>query len=177
MIGEIRMFAFGRTPVNWLPCDGSLVNINDYDNLFILLGTTYGGDGVVKFGVPDLRGRVPVHQGQGMARSGKLTQRYLGTRGGSEAVTLLPAHLPAHTHPFSVSSDVANAATPEGGLLSRMTDDNLYVAPEKIGAAVSGTTASSTTSVAGGSTPHENSMPTLTLSYCICARGIFPSKT
>lgn len=177
MIGEIRMFAFSRTPLDWLPCDGSLKRIQDYDALFVLLGTTYGGDGAETFGLPDMRGRVPVHQGKGVATSGALTQRYLGVRGGSETVTLLAAHIPAHTHPFSVSNDFANATDPEGALLSRISGDNLYVAPDQIGTSAAGATAADTLSAAGGSVAHENTMPTLTMSYCICARGFFPSKS
>src|SRR5450830_1835958 len=102
-IGEIRLFAFPRIPNGWLACDGSSVSIADNETLFTLLGTTFGGDGVSTFGVPDLRGQVPVHQGTGP----QLTTRVLGQNGGTEQVTLLATQLPQHTHEFNVSSALA----------------------------------------------------------------------
>ncbi|EJL94400.1 microcystin-dependent protein [Herbaspirillum sp. CF444] len=176
MIGEVRMFAFGRAPIDWLLCDGSIKQINDYDLLFTVLGTTYGGDGVTTFALPDMRGRVPVHQGQGVSGSGAMTNRYLGVKGGSETVTLQVAHIPAHTHAFEVSGDQANNVKPDGALLAKPVGDNIYVKPENIKTAAPLSTADATTSITGASTPHENTMPTLTLSYCICARGYFPSR-
>jgi len=176
MIGEIRMFAFGRVPTDWLLCDGSAKRINDYDTLYMLLGTTYGGDGVETFALPDMRGRVPVHQGQGIGASGNMTNRNPGEKGGSETVALQLTHVPAHTHAFSVSSDAGNNLQPSGNLLGAASDDHMYVAPDKIGTTLPGPTADTTTSVVGGSKPHENTMPTVTLSYCICARGYFPSR-
>jgi len=92
-------------------------------------------------------------------------------------VSLQSAHIPAHTHAFSVSSDAADATTPDGNLLGRAGDDNMYVAPEKIGSVVARATADSTTTVVGASTAHDNTMPTLSVSYCICARGLFPSRS
>lgn len=176
MIGEVRMFAFGRAPVDWLLCDGSLKQISDYDALFALIGTTYGGDGMSNFALPDLRGRVPVHQGQGMSRSGAMTDRKLGVKDGSETVTLQVAHIPAHTHAFEVSGDQANSLTPDGALLAKAVGDTIYVKPENIKSAAPLSTADTTTSVTGASAPHENTMPTLVLSYCICAKGYFPSR-
>jgi microcystin-dependent protein len=177
MIGEIRMFAFGRAPSDWLLCDGSAQRISDYDTLFVLLGTTYGGDGAETFCLPDMRGRVPVHQGQGMSQGNNLTNRFLGANGGSETVALQVNHMPTHTHSFAVASDPANSLKPNGNLLGKPVGDKMYVAAAAIGTSASGSTADTTTSVAGASTPHENTMPTLTLSYCICAKGYFPSQS
>jgi len=176
MIGEVRMFAFGRAPVDWLLCDGSTKRISDYDFLFAAIGTTYGGDGAETFCLPDLRGRVPVHQGQGAGASGALSNRNIGSQGGSEKVTLQVAHIPAHTHAFEVSGDQANNLKPDGALLAKAVGDNIYVKPENIKTATPISTSDATTSVTGESRPHENTMPTLTLSYCICAKGFFPSR-
>ena len=100
-IGEIRMFGFGTrgAPNGWQGCDGSLLPISEYDALFALIGTTYGGDGQVTFGVPDLRGRLPIHQGTGPG----LSTYVIGQKAGTETVTVLPTQMPAHTHPILVS--------------------------------------------------------------------------
>jgi microcystin-dependent protein len=175
MIGEIRMFAFGRAPTDWLLCDGSAKRISDHDLLFVLLGITYGGDGSETFCLPDMRGRVPLNQGQGNSQDNR-TPRYLGARGGSETVALQVSDIPAHTHSFAVAGDLANSLKPDGNLLGVPVNDKMYVAAADIGTSVSSATADNTTSFAGTSTPHENTMPTLTLSYCICAKGYFPSR-
>ena len=92
-VGEIRMFGFQRVPVGWQACDGSLLSISDFSALYTLIGTTYGGDGTTNFGVPDLRGRIPIHEGTGPRR----TPRVRGERGGEEQVTLLVNQIPSHT--------------------------------------------------------------------------------
>lgn len=176
-LGEIRLFAFNRAPTDWLLCDGSAREINEYPELFALISTTYGGDGGQTFGLPDLRGRVPVHQGQGRSDAGNLSNRSLGAKGGSETVALKVAHMPAHTHSFSVSRDIADGTKPEKSLLGSPVGDRMYVAPGNIGTAASASTDDTTTSISGESAPHENTMPTLTLSYCICAQGYFPSQS
>ncbi|MCA1326901.1 phage tail protein [Herbaspirillum sp. alder98] len=170
------MFAFSKAPSKWLLCDGSMLKISEYQDLFMLLGTSYGGDGAETFQLPDMRGRVPLHQGQGVSATGNLSKRVLGRWGGLEKVTLDSAHIPVHSHGFWVSSDLADNTSPDGRLLARGDNENLYVAPAKIGSAVSGVTATATTSAAGGSKAHENMMPTLTVSYCICADGFFPPR-
>lgn len=114
-IGEIRMFGFGRTPIGWQACDGSLLKISDYETLYVLVGTTYGGDGQTTFGVPDLRGRVPVHQGQGP----NLTNRPLGQGGGTETVTLTEAQLPSHSHGLLATTAAATSNVPTGLLPRR----------------------------------------------------------
>jgi microcystin-dependent protein len=169
-VGEIRLFPYTFAPVGWQLCDGSLLSISGYEVLYTLLGTTYGGDGVSTFAVPDLRGRVPVHQGTGTG----LTARVIGQREGTESVTVTPAQLPAHTHAFVAAIDIASlnapAATAELGGLGT---DTMY----------SGTftgnpipLAGASISQVGGNLPHDNTMPTLAASFCIAVAGIFPSQ-
>lgn len=172
-IGEIRMFAFGTrgAPNGWQACDGSLLPISEYDTLFALIGTTYGGDGQTTFAVPDLRGRVPIHQGQGPG----LSNYVIGQRAGTETVTVLPTQMPAHTHVAVATSSAATTLTPGNDLLpGTVSGESFYVSD------VSGTTAvamsAQSTSLAGGSQPHENCMPTLTVQFCIAWSGIFPSQ-
>lgn len=172
-IGEIRMFSFTSrgAPNGWQACDGSLLAIADYNALFALIGTTYGGDGQNTFGVPDLRGRVPVHQGQGPG----LSNYVIGQRAGTETVTVLPTQMPAHTHVLVATTNSATALTPSNTLLpAAVSGENFYVSD------VTGTTqapmSAQSTTLAGGSQPHENCMPTLTVQYCIATQGIFPSQ-
>lgn len=171
-IGEIRMFAFGTrgAPSGWQACDGSLLPISEYDALFALVGTTYGGDGQTTFAVPDLRGRVPIHQGQGAG----LSNYVIGQRAGTETVTVLPTQMPAHTHTLLTTTAAASALTPGTTLLpGSVSGDNFYLS-DVTGATAVAMSAQST-SLAGGSQPHENCMPTLTVQYCIATQGIFPS--
>jgi microcystin-dependent protein len=167
-VGEIRMFGFQRIPLGWLACNGSLVSIAENEVLYTLLGTVYGGDGMTTFGLPDLRGQVPIHQGSAPG----LTTRVLGQRGGSENVTLLQSNLPPHTHPFTATSAVATTDTPNQTTLhAAQTADTAYMAaPANIalGAASVGNS--------GNGLSHNNIMPTLVVSYCIAASGIFPSR-
>ena len=169
-IGEIRMFGFGRTPTNWQACDGSLLPISQYDALFALIGTTYGGDGQTTFAVPDLRGRVPIHQGQGPG----LSNYVIGQRAGTETVTVLPTQMPAHTHVAVATTAASTSLTPGNTLLPGAVSGDTFYATDITGATVLGMSAQST-SIAGGSQPHENCMPTLTVQYCIATFGIFPS--
>lgn len=172
-IGEIRMFGFGTrgAPNGWQGCDGSLLPISEYDALFALIGTTYGGDGQTTFGVPDLRGRLPIHQGTGPG----LSTYVIGQKAGSETVTVLPTQMPAHTHTLVATSGAASSLTPGIALLpGAVSGDSFYVS-DVTGATQVAMSAQST-SLAGGSQPHENTMPTLTVQYCIATQGIFPSQ-
>lgn len=168
-VGEIRLFGFSRIPSGWFACDGSLKSISQYQLLYALIGTTYGGDGVNTFGVPDLRGQIPLHQGTGPG----LTPRVLGQGGGTETVTLIPTQIPQHTHSFNVNTTAANVATPgnsvQPGAFNTMYSGNLtgLTSYDLAPAAVSST---------GGSQPHNNLMPTLTASFCIAWEGIYPSR-
>lgn len=172
-IGEIRMFGFGTrgAPTGWQACDGSLLPISQYDVLFALLGTTYGGDGQTTFAVPDLRGRVPIHQGQGPG----LSNYVIGQRAGTETVTVLPTQMPAHTHALAVTSSAATAASPGGGLMpGALSGETFYVSD--IAGATPVAMSTQSVSLSGGSQPHENCMPTLTVQYCIATEGVFPSQ-
>lgn len=169
-IGEIRMFGFGRTPNGWQACDGSLLPISQYDALFALIGTTYGGDGQTTFAVPDLRGRLPIHQGQGPG----LSNYVIGQMAGTETVTVLQTQMPAHTHTLVATTGASTATTPGNTLLpGAVSGDTFYVNT------VTGNTAAAMSAqmitLSGGSQPHENTMPTLTVQYCIATFGIFPS--
>ena len=171
-IGEIRIFGFGTrgAPDGWQACDGSLLPISEYDALFALIGTTYGGDGQSTFAVPDLRGRLPIHQGQGPG----LSNYVLGQRAGTETVTVLPTQMPAHTHTLVATSTVGAATAPGSGTLPGAVSGETFYASDITGATPV-VMSSQSVSLAGGSQPHENCMPTLTVQYCIATQDIFPS--
>ena len=162
-VGEIRMFAGNFAPAGWLFCDGQLVPISENETLFNLIGTTYGGDGQSTFGLPDLRGRVPIHFGNGFA---------LAETGGVETVNLTVSQIPAHSHPLLVSSAITNLTNPTGGLLGQSTQAKLYVDfPPNVNLAAS------VVSSTGGSQPHDNFMPYLCVNFIVSQFGIFPSQT
>lgn len=172
-IGEIRMFSFGTrgAPTGWQACDGSLLPISEYDALFALIGTTYGGDGQTTFAVPDLRGRLPIHQGQGAG----LSNYVIGQRAGTETVTLTQTQMPAHTHTLVATTGLATSLTPGNTLLPAALDsENFYMSDISGGTAVP--MSAQSTTLAGGNQPHENCMPTLTVQFCIATFGIFPSQ-
>ena len=158
-IGEIRPFGFSFTPRGWALCDGQLLPINQHQALFSILGTTYGGDGRTTFGLPDLRGRVAMHVAD---------DRRLGTRGGAEAVTLQPEHMPHHTHGVSASTGLATSGAPEGAAPAT-TREATYAADGP-------TVAMAGTTPAGGGQAHDTMGPFLTISYCIALVGVFPSR-
>jgi len=168
-VGEIRLFGFSRVPNGWLPCDGSLQSISEFDVLFTLIGTTYGGDGQTTFAVPDLRGQLPLHNGTGQG----LTTRVIGESGGSENVTLLTGQLAAHTHTLSATTVTATSMTP-GSELGAITGDTMY-ATDLTGATAL-TMAPASITASGNTQPHDNLMPTLTVQYCVAWAGIFPSQ-
>jgi microcystin-dependent protein len=172
-VGEIRMFGFNRTPVGWFACDGSLQPISGYEALYNLIGTTYGGNGTNNFGLPDLRGRIPIHQGTGQGLSPKV----LGQPGGVEQVTLLTSQIPQHSHLFTVSTQGATAASPGNTvtLAQGASGDGLYYSPPT-GGTSEAMTANSCTKI-GSSLPHDNLAPTLTVSICIAWAGIYPSQS
>lgn len=170
-VGEIRMFGFSRTPNGWQACDGSLLPISQYEVLFALIGTTYGGDGQTTFAVPDLRGRLPIHQGAGPG----LSNYVIGQVSGTESVTLLQGQMPAHSHTLVATTAAASSTTPGPTLLpATVSGDNFYVntttgnTPLAMSAQMLGPS--------GGTQPHENCMPTMTVQYCIAWAGIFPSQ-
>ena len=172
-IGEIRMFGFGTrgAPNNWQACDGTLLQISQYDALFALIGTTYGGDGQTTFAVPDLRGRVPIHQGTGPG----LSNYVIGQRAGTETVSVQTTQMPAHTHTAIATTAAATTGTPGTSVVpGAVANQTMYVTDTTGGRAF--TQSAQAVTLAGGSQPHENCMPTLTVQYCIATQGIFPSQ-
>lgn len=162
-LAEIRIMSFVFAPKGWALCNGQLLPINQNQALFSLLGTTYGGNGTTTFGLPDNRGRTPVHVGQGLV---------LGERGGEPAHTLSISEIPTHTHPAfgtSASTDPNGTDVAAGNLLA--------AGPGEIYAAANNLVAMGPTTVTavGGSQAHLNMQPFLTLSFCIALQGIFPS--
>jgi len=162
-LAEIRLMSFVFAPKGWALCNGQLLPINQNQALFSLLGTTFGGDGRVNFGLPDVQGRVPVHMGNGFT---------LGQRGGEQAHTLIVSEVPQHTHQAQASSTSGNTNVPATNLLAGSAPNNLYGAAAALEAMNSATITN-----AGGSQAHDNMQPYLTISFCIALQGIFPSQT
>jgi microcystin-dependent protein len=161
-VGEIRMFAGNFAPTGWFFCEGQLLPISENETLFQLIGTTYGGDGQSTFALPDLRGRIPIHQGNGFI---------LAETGGAEEITLTVNQIPAHSHPLLVSLARGMRNTPGGNLLAR-SGEQIYV---KSAADVNMSAAA--VSPVGGSQPHTNFQPYLCVNFIISLWGIFPSPT
>jgi microcystin-dependent protein len=162
-VGEIRMFAGNFAPAGWMFCEGQLLPISENETLFQLIGTTYGGDGESTFGVPDLRGRIPVHQGQGFV---------LGETGGAEEITLTVNQLPAHAHPMLATTSTGISSSPAGQVVAASGSSNLYrQAPAANAMAVQAV------APVGGSQPHTNFQPYLCVDFIISLFGIFPSPT
>jgi microcystin-dependent protein len=161
-VGEIRMFAGNFAPAGWMFCEGQLLPISENETLFQLIGTTYGGDGQSTFALPDLRGRIPIHQGNGFI---------LAETGGAEEITLTVQQIPAHSHPLLASSGNATSSDPGNNLLAK-TVKTIYrggpadtpLSPQGIGPT-------------GGSQPHTNFQPYLCVDFIISLFGIFPSPT
>lgn len=161
-VGQIQSFSFNFPPRGWAQCNGQLMAIAQNQALFSLLGTTFGGDGITTFALPDLRGRVQVSQGQGSG----LTIRNMGERFGTETVTLQVSNLPQHTHTLS-GNTTANADTALnnsiGGQVWAPVSPNTTANPNDV-------------TSAGSDQPHNNIQPTLGIGYCIALQGIFPSR-
>lgn len=166
-VGEIRMFAGNFAPRGWAFCDGQLLAVSQNDALFSLLGTIYGGDGRTTFGLPDLRGRIPIHAGTGPG----LSQRRLGAKSGVEQVTLTANQLPSHTHTLQASTDLADQTAPQGNVVAQTATLSLY-AQEPIDTNMS---AAAITSV-GGSRTHSNLQPFVCINFIIALLGIYPSR-
>jgi len=161
-VGEIRMFAGNFAPAGWMFCEGQLLPISENETLFQLIGTTYGGDGESTFALPDLRGRIPIHQGNGFI---------LAETGGVEEVTLTVNQIPAHSHPMLSTNDLSTSTTPLNHVLCQSANKNfrsgnpsVFLAPQAI-------------SSVGGSQPHTNFQPYLCIDFIISLFGIFPSPT
>ncbi|HWS25547.1 MAG TPA: tail fiber protein [Xanthomonadales bacterium] len=162
-VGEIRMFGGSFAPAGWMFCDGQLLPISEYETLFQLIGTTYGGDGESTFALPDLRGRIPFHQGNGFV---------IAETAGTESVTLTTQQLPAHSHPLLANSQVATETRPGTSAVpaspSPLIYNNLPPFSQMNAAAIS---------PVGGNQPHENRPPYMVVSFIISMYGIFPSPT
>jgi microcystin-dependent protein len=163
-IGEIRIFAGPYAPAGWSFCEGQLLPISENENLFQLIGTTYGGDGQETFALPDLRGRVPVH-----LRNGHTNDR--GESGGVETVTLTVNQIPAHNHAQLGSTTPAADTLPTDRVLATSTADIYVSGPANVPLQATSITP------AGGSQPHENMQPYLCLHFIISLFGLFPSAT
>ena len=166
-VGEIRMFAGNFAPRGWAFCDGQLLAVSQNDALFSLLGTIYGGDGRTTFGLPDLRGRIPIHAGEGPG----LSPRRLGAKAGAEDVTLTVNQMPSHTHPLQASTDPGTLPNPNGAVLSTSNVIELYSGDP----ADSSLNSSSVTNI-GGSRSHTNLMPFLCIHFIVALVGIYPSR-
>ena len=163
-VGEIRMFAGNFAPAGWMFCEGQLLPISEYETLFNLIGTTYGGDGQSTFALPDQRGRIPLHFGNGFT---------LAETGGVETVTLTVSQIPSHNHAYLGTSSTANQTSPAtnvvaqslgGATLFNSANPNSPMGPNS-------------TTATGGSQPHNNSQPYLCVDFIISLFGIFPSQT
>jgi microcystin-dependent protein len=162
-VGEIRMFAGNFAPAGWMFCEGQLLPISEYETLFNLIGTTYGGDGQSTFALPDLRGRIPIHQGNGFI---------LAETGGAEEITLTVNQIPAHGHPLLASSATATSQTPANQVLAQAQAVTYFNLPDAL-TNLSPLSVGST----GGSQPHTNFQPYLCVDFIISLFGIFPSPT
>ncbi len=162
-VGEIRIFAGNFAPAGWMFCEGQLLPISENQTLFNLIGTTYGGDGASTFALPDMRGRLPIHFGNGFT---------LAETGGAEGITLTVNQIPAHSHPLLASASPGNQVSPAGNVLATSFNVTPYINDVP-------TTDTNTASVgaAGGSQPHTNFQPYLCLDFIISLFGIFPSQT
>jgi len=162
-VGEVRIFAGNFAPAGWMLCEGQILPISEYETLFALVGTTYGGDGQSTFALPDLRGRVPIHMGNGFT---------LAETGGAEAITLTSPQIAAHTHPLLASTNNASSASASGNLLAQTPSYTPYIA-----APANTPLSANAISATGGNQPHNNFQPYLCVNFIISLFGIFPSQT
>ncbi|MCX7554487.1 tail fiber protein [Marinicella sp. S1101] len=166
-VGEIRMFAGNFAPRGWAFCDGQLLAVSQNDALFSLLGTIYGGDGRTTFGLPDMRGRLSLHAGQGPG----LSNRRLGAKAGAENVTLTVNQLPSHRHAINATTTGGDNANPLGNKLAESSED-IYTDELDNPSQMNSSSLSNT----GGSQSHTNIMPFLCINYIIALVGIYPSR-
>jgi microcystin-dependent protein len=159
-VGEIRMFGGNFAPAGWMFCEGQLLPISENETLFNLIGTTYGGDGQSTFALPDLRGRLPMHQGNGFI---------LAESGGVETVTLTTQQIPIHNHPFAAVTDIGSITTPANNYIAQSDTLKMYAA-----IAASIPLGAQSISPVGGSQPHTNFQPYLCVDFIISLFGIFP---
>jgi microcystin-dependent protein len=162
-VGEIRMFGGNFAPAGWMFCEGQLLPISENETLFQLMGTTYGGDGQSTFGLPDLRGRITVHQGGGFT---------LAETGGAEEITVTTTQMPVHTHPFLATTTFGTDADPQNNVLAASTATKIYRESN-----ANKPFSNQMVMPVGGSQPHTNFQPYLCVDFIISLFGIFPSPT
>ena len=163
-VGEIRMFAGNFAPAGWMLCEGQLLPISENETLFNLIGTTYGGDGQSTFALPDLRGRIPVHMGNGVN---------LAESGGAEAVTLTVQQIPAHSHPALATLTQATETSPANAVVAESRPGSVQFYQDVPNVNMAG----NMIAAVGGSQPHANFQPYLCINFIISLFGIFPSQT
>jgi microcystin-dependent protein len=170
-LGEIRMFPFNFPPANWMFCDGQLLPISQYSALFSLLGTQFGGNGQSNFALPDLQGRAAVDSGQGVG----LSEVFVGQQGGESTVTLLTSQMPVHNHPANCYGHDGNSYGPANNIWAQDAGGNQEygTTPAPAGSNM----APGALTQAGGSQPHNNLQPYLTLNFCIAMVGEFPARS
>ncbi|MEK6336039.1 MAG: tail fiber protein [Acidobacteriota bacterium] len=164
-VGEIRMFAGNFAPAGWMFCEGQLIPISENETLFVVIGTTYGGDGQATFALPDLRGRLPLHQGNGFI---------VGETGGAEEITLTTNQIPAHTHAMLATVNNASGVVPTAQVLAASSE--VTVSPYGEDAPQTNLLPSAVSTI-GGSQPHTNFQPYLCVDFIISLFGLFPSQT
>lgn len=162
-LGEVKIISWNFPPKGWAFCNGQLLAINQNQALFSVLGTTFGGNGQTNFGLPNLQGRAPIHQGQGFS---------VGTVGGEENHTLTIQEMPAHNHPVQGTSITANQNNPASNALAASSGFQLYTTQTASLTPIEPSTITSN----GGSQPHSNLQPYLVLNFIIALQGIFPSR-
>ena len=167
VLGEVRMFAGNYAPQGWLFCNGQVLQIAEYDALYSLIGNTYGGDGMSTFALPDLRGRTPIHQGNGPG----LSNRVLGQSLGRETVTLTTAQLPQHPHPVHAVSEAGDTTDPTDAIWAAASTQELQYTTNNPNASMD----PNCTTPAGQGLPHDNMMPFQAVSFIIATEGVYPS--
>lgn len=173
-VGEIRPFAGQYAPANWVPCNGASLAIINYPQLFSLIGTTYGGDGIQHFCVPDLQGRLAV--GTGVSAPSPLTRYNLGDKGGTETATVTLDQMPGHKHSFYASTDPATTITPDTTVsVANCGDNTYYLDISSLQSYETSKFAASAIGTSGVDGSHPNIQPTMALTYIICAVGLYPN--
>lgn len=170
-VAEIRIFPFGYAPKGWAFCDGQLLPLSQNTALFSLLGTTYGGDGKSSFGLPDMQGNTPMHPGEGPG----LSTHFLGEMSGTTTVTLLETEIPLHPHTVMAAGALGNRTTPQDNAISRPTGSTPFVPASTNPPIVK--MAAGVITPSGGSLPHNNMQPFLTLNFCLALQGVYPPRT
>ena len=162
-LGEVRIFSFAFAPKGWAQCNGQFLPINQNQALFALFGTTYGGNGQTTFALPNLRDSVPIHRGNGFTQ---------GQKGGEAAHTITTAEMPTHTHGLQGSGNTAADVIVNNMVLGLNAVDDIYISGSRSLVALNPESITNT----GGSQPHNNLQPFLTLNFCVALQGIFPSR-